>query len=123
MDKLQVKGIADLSGSISVAGSKNAALPIMASSLLTNTTLHLKNLPKLDDIETMKSLLNDFGIKFKENHSSTTIINKQILNSVADYNLVRKMRASILILGPLLSRFKVGPFILIELFFCSTIPF
>ena len=106
MDKLQITGKAILTGSISVSGSKNAALPIMIASLLSENGLYLKNLPALQDILTMKKLLENFGIKIKKINSQTFFDSANINNSVADYDLVRKMRASILVLGPLIARFK-----------------
>ena len=106
MDKLQITGKAILTGSISVSGSKNAALPIMIASLLSENGLYLKNLPALQDTLTMKKLLENFGVKIKEINSQTFFDSTNINNSLADYDLVRKMRASILVLGPLISRFK-----------------
>ena len=106
MDKLQITGKAILTGSISVSGSKNAALPIMVASLLSENGLYLKNLPALQDTLTMKKLLENFGVKIKEINSQTFFDSTNINNSLADYDLVRKMRASILVLGPLISRFK-----------------
>jgi len=106
MDKLQITGKAILTGSISVSGSKNAALPIMIASLLSENGLYLKNLPSLQDILTMKKLLENFGIKIKKINSQTFFDSSNINNSLADYDLVRKMRASILVLGPLIARFK-----------------
>jgi len=106
MDKLQITGKANLTGSISVSGSKNAALPIMIASLLSEDSLYLKNLPALQDIVTMKKLLENFGIKIKKINSQTFFDSTNINNSLADYDLVRKMRASILVLGPLIARFK-----------------
>ena len=105
MDKLIIKGNADLKGSIKIKGSKNSALPIMVSSLLSNNTLRLKNLPKLDDIKNMTKLLRSYGSTIKANKDELEINCKNIINKDADYDIVRKMRASILILGPLISRF------------------
>ena len=105
MDKLIIKGNADLKGSIKIKGSKNAALPIMISSLLSNETLKLKNIPKLDDIKNMIKLLRSYGSTIKRNKDQLEISCKNIINKDADYDIVRKMRASILILGPLISRF------------------
>ena len=105
MDKLIIKGSADLRGEISVKGSKNSALPIMVSALLSEETLKLKNIPKLVDIENMSKLLRNYGATIKSNRDNIEINCKQIINRDADYDIVRKMRASILILGPLLSRF------------------
>ena len=105
MDKLIIKGRADLSGEISIKGSKNSALPIMVSALLSEDALKLKNIPKLADIENMSKLLRNYGATIKSNKDNIDINCKKIINKDADYDIVRKMRASILILGPLLSRF------------------
>ena len=105
MDKLIINGNADLRGSLKIKGSKNSALPIMVSSLLSNNTLKLKNLPKLDDIKNMAKLLRSYGSNIKTNKNDLEINCKNITNKDADYDIVRKMRASILILGPLISRF------------------
>ena len=106
MDKLKIIGKAKLSGKISTSGAKNAALPIMVTSLLSESGLSLKNLPKLNDISTMKMLLTSFGVKITESNSQVFFNSKNIKNNIADYDLVRKMRASILVLGPLIARFK-----------------
>ena len=106
MDKLKIYGNADLSGSIDVPGAKNSALPVMVASLLSQEELILKNIPNLQDILSMKKLLESFGIKIREEKNIIALNAKQIINKTADYDLVRKMRASILVLGPLLSRFK-----------------
>ena len=106
MDRIIIKGKAKLFGSISVKGSKNAALPILVSSLLSNEDLELYNVPEFEDIRNMKKILMQYGILMKENSTQLTINAKNITNQVADYDIVRKLRASILILGPLLSRFK-----------------
>ena len=105
MDKLIIKGSPDLSGSISIKGSKNSTLPIMVSSLLSKKSLKLTNIPKLEDIKNMSKLLKSFGAKIKSSEDSIDINCSKIINKVADYDIVRKMRASILILGPLLARF------------------
>ena len=105
MDKLIIKGSADLNGEISIKGSKNSALPIMVSSLLSKKSLKLTNIPKLEDIKNMSKLLKSFGAKIKSSEDSLDINCSKIINKVADYDIVRKMRASILILGPLLARF------------------
>ena len=106
MDKLKIIGNKKLSGSIKVSGAKNSALPVMVASLLSNEGLCIKNLPELADITTMKLLLKNFGLKIKQSDSSIFIDSSKIKNCIADYDLVRKMRASILVLGPLLARFK-----------------
>ena len=106
MDRIIITGKANLFGSISVKGSKNAALPILVSSLLSKEDLELYNVPEFEDIRNMKKILMQYGILMKENSTQLTINAKDITNQVADYDIVRKLRASILILGPLLSRFK-----------------
>ena len=105
MDRLIIKGKADLKGSIKIKGSKNSALPIMVSALLTKSPLKLKNLPKLDDIDNMSKLLRSYGANIKSKQDNLEIKCNNITNRDADYDIVRKMRASILILGPLLARF------------------
>ena len=105
MDRLIIKGEADLKGSIKIKGSKNSALPIMVSTLLFDNTLKLKNLPKLDDIKNMSKLLRSYGATIKASKDNLEINCKKIINKDTDYDIVRKMRASILILGPLLARF------------------
>ncbi len=105
MQKLQVFGSSKLKGQVQISGSKNASLPILASTLLSNKRVHLKNLPKVKDIETMVNLLKSLGssIKFNKNH---LIINNSNQNKkFASYNLVKTMRAGILVLGPLLAKF------------------
>ena len=105
MDKLIISGNAKLKGSIDVKGSKNSALPLLVSSLLTDKDLILSNLPDLEDINNMQKLLKEYGVSIKNRKNEITLNGKNIFNRVADYDIVRKMRASILILGPLLSKF------------------
>ena len=106
MDKLIIQGESDLFGSIDIPGSKNASLPILVASLLSEKNLNLTNIPKLQDVKSMILLLRSFGVKINENNSKLTLNAKNLKNNIADYDLVRKMRASILVLGPLLARFK-----------------
>ena len=106
MDKLIIQGESDLFGSIDIPGSKNASLPILVASLLSEKNLNLTNIPKLQDVKSMIQLLRSFGVKINENDSKLTLNAKNLKNNIADYDLVRKMRASILVLGPLLARFK-----------------
>ena len=106
MDKLIIQGESDLFGSIDIPGSKNASLPILVASLLSEKNLNLTNIPKLQDVKSMIQLLRSFGVKINENNSKLTLNAKNLKNNIADYDLVRKMRASILVLGPLLARFK-----------------
>ena len=105
MDKLIISGKYKIKGSIKVHGSKNAALPILVASLLSKKNLTLTNIPQVDDINNMIKLLRGYGSKLKLKNNSVIINNKNLKNISADYDIVRKMRASILILGPLLSRF------------------
>ncbi len=105
MDKLIISGNHKLNGSISVHGSKNSALPILVSSLLNEEKLTLTNIPDVDDIKNMIKLLKQYGSKIKKNKKSLIINNNKIKNITADYDIVRKMRASVLILGPLLTKF------------------
>ena len=106
MDKLIIQGESDLFGSIDIPGSKNASLPILVASLLSEKNLNLTNIPRLQDVKSMILLLGSFGVKINENDSKLTLNAKNLKNNIADYDLVRKMRASILVLGPLLARFK-----------------
>ena len=103
MDRLIIKGGAELKGSIAVKGSKNSVLPIMVSALLSDKTLKLKNIPKLDDIKNMSKLLSSYGAIIKASTDTIEINCKKVVNKDTDYDIVRKMRASILILGPMLA--------------------
>ena len=105
MDKLEINGKENLSGSISVHGAKNSALPILVSSLLNINRINLQNIPQVEDINNMIKLLEGFGAAINRQKNSVILNCKNIKNITADYDIVRKMRASILILGPLLSRF------------------
>ena len=106
MDKIRIQGKADLKGSINIPGSKNAALPILVASLLSKKNLNIKNIPDLQDIKSMITLLENFGVLVTKNKNELIFNASKIKNNIADYDLVRKMRASILVLGPLLARFK-----------------
>ena len=105
MDKLIIKGGSKISGSVNVHGSKNSALPIIVSSLLSEKTLKLSNVPNVVDVLNLIKLLKNYGVKIEYKKDKLKINPKKIKNLSADYDVVRKMRASILILGPLLSRF------------------
>jgi len=107
MQKIIINGGCPLNGSIHISGSKNAALPIMAASILTNDKLELSNVPNLDDVKTMSKVLSSLGVEVDKNNISEnkmTLCYKDSDQSVAEYDLVRKMRASVLVLGPLLAR-------------------
>ena len=105
MDKISILGGKTLEGTITISGSKNAALPILVSSILTRETSNLDNVPNLLDITTMKELLISLGIKIVAKEKSLFIEPSNNISTRADYELVRKMRASVLVLGPLLARF------------------
>jgi UDP-N-acetylglucosamine 1-carboxyvinyltransferase len=105
MQKLEVFGANKLKGQIKISGSKNASLPILAATLLSNKKVYLKNLPKVKDIETMVNLLQSLGSKIKFNKSDLSIDNSKQNKKFASYNLVKTMRAGILVLGPLLAKF------------------
>ncbi len=105
MQKLEVFGAKKLKGKIDISGSKNAALPILAATLLSNKKIKLKNLPKVKDIETMINLLQSLGSKIYFKKNELIINNKRQNKKFASYNLVKTMRAGILVLGPLLAKF------------------
>ena len=107
MDKLEVLGAKKLRGNIYISGSKNASLPILAATILSNKKIILKNLPNVKDIETMIKLLVSIGssIKYSKKNNLISIKNKKKLNTFASYNLVKTMRAGILVLGPMLARY------------------
>ncbi len=105
MDKLIISGGNRLSGEISISGAKNAALPILCAGLLTTDTLSLSNVPRLRDVQTMLLLLEQMGLKIEQNGKNITLNGSHIHNFCAPYELVKTMRASILVLGPLIARF------------------
>ena len=105
MQKLEVFGSNKLKGKIIISGSKNASLPILAATLLTNKKVYLKNLPKVKDIETMIKLLQSLGSKTKFENKRLIIDNLKQNKRFASYGLVKTMRAGILVLGPLLAKF------------------
>ena len=105
MQKLEVFGAKKLKGQIKISGSKNASLPILAATILSDRKVVLKNLPKVRDIETMILLLRSLGSQIKINKDKLIIQNSKQLKKFASYNLVKTMRAGILVLGPLLAKF------------------
>jgi UDP-N-acetylglucosamine 1-carboxyvinyltransferase len=105
MKKLEVFGVAKLKGRIRISGSKNASLPILAATLLSNKKISLTNLPKVKDIETMISLLKSLGTIIEDNKKTIIIKNNKQTKTFAAYSLVKTMRAGILVLGPLLAKF------------------
>jgi UDP-N-acetylglucosamine 1-carboxyvinyltransferase len=105
MDKLQIVGGTRLNGDISISGAKNAALPILCAGLLTGGDLELSNVPRLHDVRTILKLLAQTGLKVSQDDERVTLNGANISSLEAPYELVKTMRASILVLGPLLARF------------------
>jgi UDP-N-acetylglucosamine 1-carboxyvinyltransferase len=113
MDRIRIRGGRSLKGAIRISGAKNAALPLMAASLLTEDTLRLSNLPQLADISTMAGLLAELGVSVHLNGEAEAgeaggrvieLSARSVEDTTAPYDLVRKMRASVLVLGPLVAR-------------------
>jgi UDP-N-acetylglucosamine 1-carboxyvinyltransferase len=105
MDKLQIVGGKRLNGEIAVSGAKNAALPILCAGLLTSGDVELSNVPRLHDVKTILKLLEQTGLKVTRDDENVTLNGANITSLEAPYELVKTMRASILVLGPLLARF------------------
>ncbi len=105
MDKLQIVGGKRLNGEIPVSGAKNAALPILCAGLLTGGDVELTNVPRLHDVKTILKLLEQTGLKVTQDDENVTLNGANITSLEAPYELVKTMRASILVLGPLLARF------------------
>ena len=107
MDKIILTGGSKLSGKIDISGAKNAALPLMATTLLTNEKMFLENIPRLGDVGSMRELLEGVGVEIEDLTTSSASLGlkcEKITNTEAPYDIVRKMRASILVLGPLIAR-------------------
>jgi UDP-N-acetylglucosamine 1-carboxyvinyltransferase len=106
LDRIRIRGGRPLAGEIVIGGAKNAALPLMTAGMLTDQRLTLTNVPQLADIETMTALLTQHGIAVEKltNDGRSLSIGGGIANTEAPYDIVRKMRASFLVLGPLLAR-------------------
>jgi len=105
MDKLVIQGGIPLSGEIRISGAKNAALPILCAALLTEEPLRIGNVPYLRDVTTMLELLNQMGAEISVNdRMGVEIVARKLHNPAAPYELVKTMRAAILVLGPLLAR-------------------
>ena len=107
MDKFLINGPCRIKGNVSISGSKNASLPILAATLLFNKPVIIKNLPRVRDINTMLNLLKSLGSKIilSRDRKTAKIINKKNMKTFASYSLVKTMRGSILVLGPLISKF------------------
>ena len=110
MQKLEIKGGRKISGTIAISGSKNATLPILASTILTNKKIVLENVPIVRDVETMVHLLSTLGstIKLNKKKKKIKILNLKPLKTFASYNLLKTMRAGVLVLGPLLAKYRVA---------------
>jgi UDP-N-acetylglucosamine 1-carboxyvinyltransferase len=104
VDKLRIRGGRPLEGEVRVSGAKNAALPIMCAALLTSEPLRLANVPRLMDVATMAKLLSQMGVAVERQESEISLRANDIGTPTAPYELVRTMRASVLVLGPLLAR-------------------
>lgn len=105
MDKLLIQGGTPLSGEVAISGAKNAALPILCASLLSAEPLHLTNVPHLNDISTMLRLIAQMGVEVTMDGTDGLALDSRGLNNpLAPYDMVKTMRASILVLGPLLAR-------------------
>lgn len=106
MENFVIKGGAHLRGEVTVSGSKNAALPIIAATLITPAAYRLKNVPEIDDVKNMLEIIEKMGAKIKSFNNNVLEIDTNEVNSFEpDYKLVRNMRASVLFIGPLLARF------------------
>ena len=104
MQKLIIQGGVPLSGEVRISGAKNAALPILCASLLTGETLAIENVPHLNDVTTMLSLLGQMGVSIAGNGKETELTAAHLSHLVAPYEMVKTMRAAILVLGPMLAR-------------------
>ena len=109
MDRIRIRGGKPLSGSISVSGAKNAVLALMPAALLAGSPLHLQNVPNLADVATMSTLLQHLGMDVVHDKAARTLaLTGPATGNEAPYDIVRKMRASVLVLGPLLARHGVA---------------
>jgi len=106
MDKIIVEGGRQLKGQVRISGAKNAALPILVSALLAEGSNTYSNVPDLKDVESIKSLLSNLGARAEAHGDTVHVDTGRILSYEAPYDLVRKMRASILVLGPMVARLQ-----------------
>ncbi len=104
MDKLLIEGGARLSGEVAISGAKNAALPILCAALLSAEPVTFTNVPRLNDIDTLLALLGQMGVRIQREADVVTLDASTLDNPVAPYEMVKTMRASILVLGPLVAR-------------------
>jgi len=110
MQKLEIRGGRKIFGTITISGSKNATLPILASTILTDKKIVIKNVPIVKDVLTMVELLSTIGstVKFNKNKKKIIIFNKKPLKTFAPYHLLKTMRAGVLVLGPLLAKYRTA---------------
>lgn len=104
MDKIEIEGGTRLNGEVNISGAKNAALPLMAASILSSGENYIHNLPQLMDISTMGKLLAHLGMDYHQENGEVILNSKNISSIEAPYDFVKTMRASVLVLGPLLAR-------------------
>src|SRR6185295_13683436 len=106
MDRLVIRGGKRIEGSVQICGAKNAALPQIAAALLSPGTLELRNVPEVTDVDTMLALMREFGVVASRAQGRVLVLDASEARSAqAPYDIVRRMRASILVLAPLLARF------------------
>src|SRR5919107_5599375 len=105
MDKLLIRGGRQLHGEVRISGAKNAALPELCAALLTDEPVVLDNIPRLQDVATMLTLIRNMGVTVERDESRVRIDAARLSVPEAPYELVKTMRASVLALGPLLARF------------------
>ena len=106
MDRIVIEGGQRLTGKVAMSGAKNAALPMLAATLLSDEPVKLRNIPDLQDIASMKLLLEQLGAEVQTDGESVTVTSCDACQYEASYDLVRKMRASVLVLGPMVARLK-----------------
>ena len=113
MDKIRIRGGRPLHGDVKISGAKNAALPLMVAALLTDAPVTLSRVPRLADIDTLAKLLAELGVNIETSENTgegdghtLTLTAARVTSTTAPYDLVRRMRASILVLGPLVARFR-----------------
>ena len=105
MDYLKIKRVNSLNGNIKISGAKNASLPLIAMTILAKNSVSIKNLPHVADINTLLKLLSNLGAKYDRGSDITTVDTSSLIQTKATYDIVKTMRASILVLGPILARF------------------
>ncbi len=105
MDYLQLNGIKSLKGTIKISGAKNASLPLIAMTILAKNSVHIKNLPHVADINTLLKLLSNLGATCSFEEDRVVVDTSPLTETKATYDIVKTMRASILVLGPILARF------------------